>query len=636
MKINKKTTLLILTLAVIIFTTACSTEPKGINQPTNETTFGSLNNIAIGQDATPFVISELNQTTDNTIINIPQGNYTFYPDYASERLFIISNNDNGLYRVLFDLKGKKNITIDGNGSLLTFNGYMIPFNLEDSENITLRNFSIDWERPFHSEGKVVAVNKANKTFDIAITDQFPYRMEGDQLIWMEKWDVNEWSSKEWRQDIAINIFFDSKSKATVYRVNNHKMNPYHPLLHTQYKAEEIRKGLVRIHNSISELPEPGWIWVSKGKLKKSRQSPAIRILGSKNIRLENINIYHAGAMGIIGERSENIELDNVNVILPPGKDRIVSATADATHFVNCKGHISIKNSFFENMLDDATNIHGTYLKIIKSIDPKTIGVHAVHHEQNVQQWAAPGDTIVIRNNQTLEAYKKLVVKDYRMINHRYAEMEFYNETGDILPNSGVENPYWNPSFAMANCTVQNNRARSILLSSNREILIENNTFIRPMMAAISIAGDMNYWFESGNVNGLTIRNNHFIDGCTGNLNQAIITFEPIILNPELSENPFHSNVVIENNLFETFDNPILDIFSVNNLNFNNNTIRRTHTFEPLFPDKPAINIRHSKDIVISDNIFEREGQDQLHTDEKSAGSLKKVNNVNLIIKRNRD
>ncbi|MFO7922628.1 MAG: right-handed parallel beta-helix repeat-containing protein [Bacteroidales bacterium] len=285
----------------------------------------------------------------------------------------------------------------------------------------------------------------------------------------------------------------------------------------------------------------------------------------------------------------------------------VAVDQDATHFVNCKGHISIKNSLFENMLDDATNIHGTYLKISRSIDPKTIGVHAVHHQQNMHRWVAPGDTILIRNNKTLEFYKELVVKEFRVINHRYAEIKFYNETDQILPDSGVENPYWNPSFTMENCTVQNNRASSILLSSNREILIENNKFIRPVMASISIAGDMNYRFEPGNVNDITIRNNHFLDGSTGNFDQAIITFDPMILHPELGEKPFHCNVVIENNLVETFDNPVLDIFSASNLSFTNNTIRRINTFE-------------------------REGTDELHIDEQSANSFLKENNDKLIVK----
>jgi len=592
-------------------------------------TFGSLNDLAIGKDATPFVINELRQTTDNTIINIPQGNYTFYPDYASERLCIISNNDNGLYRILFDLKDKKNITIDGNGSLLTFNGNMIPFNIEDAENITLRNFSIDWERPFHSEATVVAVDKERETFDIAISEHFPYRIEGDQLIWMEKWDADPWSTREWRQDIAVNIFFDPESKATVYRVKNYKMNPYFPLLHTQYKAEELEPGLVRIYNSISELPEPGWIWVSKGLLGKNRQSPAIRILGSKNIRLENINIYHAGAMGIIAERSENIELDSVKVMLPPGKERIVSTTADATHFVNCRGHISIKNSLFENMLDDATNIHGTYLKLEKIVNPNTIVVHAVHRQQNVQQWAAPSDTIVFRNNRTLEAYKQLALKDFRMVNHRYAELVFDEDVSDLLPDSGVENPAWNPTFTMTNCTVRNNRARSILLSSNKRMVIENNRFIRSMMASIAIAGDVNYWFESGNVTDLVIRGNHFIDGCTGNFDQSIITFEPVILNPELAEKPFHKNVLIEDNIFETFDNPILEVFSVNNLVFRNNTIKRTNTLKPLFPDEPAIHVRYSDYITVKGNKYEGEGKAGIRSDEPSEGTLEVIDNRNF-------
>lgn len=588
----------------------------------------SLTELKPGEDASALVQRLLTETDDGAIVMIPQGTYHFYPDNAIGKYCIISNNDNGYYRIAFDISGRKSISIDAQGSEFVFHGHIIPFNLEDSENISLRNFSIDWQRTFHSEARVVKSSPQNNYFDISISTDFPYRIENNQLIWLEKLNENLWSRKEWRQDIGNNLYFDPKIGGTAYNVQRYKVNPYFPLLHTQYAAIQLPNGNIRISHDVAEIPDTGWIWVSKGQLNDNRTSPAIRIFGCSNAILENIDIHHAGAMGIIGERSENISLNNVNVVLPENKDRIVTTTADATHFVNCRGSITLENCLFENMLDDATNIHGTYLRLDHKIDSNRIGITAVHDQQNVLRWAEEGDTLVFLNNLTMEPYRKLLVKKFQLINERYAEVTFHENVEDLLLKSGVENPSWHPEFTMKGCTVRNNRARSILLSSPGRMIIENNHFIRPMMAAIAIAGDMNFWFESGQVTDLVIRDNVFTDCCTGGADQAIIQFEPNILIPEERLTPFHRNISIENNLFESFDKPVIHAFSVQNLVFRNNEVRQTNIFPALFPEKAGIHIEYSSDVSIENNTFKQESPTKLNVD-KHSENIKLENNTGL-------
>ena len=42
---------------------------------------------------------------------------------------------------------------------------------------------------------------------------------------------------------------------------------------------------------------------------------------------------------------------------------VISTQADATHFSSCRGKIDSRNGLYEGMMDDAINVHGTYLKI---------------------------------------------------------------------------------------------------------------------------------------------------------------------------------------------------------------------------------------------------------------------------------
>ena len=100
-------------------------------------------------------------------------------------------------------------------------------------------------------------------------------------------------------------------------------------------------------------------------------------------------------MGLIAERFSDIILDSFNVVLREGSNRLITTIADATHFCNCKGLITIKNCTFENMLDDATNVHGTYARIKKIMGDKQIAYETYHPHQKDYFFAAKGDSVRI-------------------------------------------------------------------------------------------------------------------------------------------------------------------------------------------------------------------------------------------------
>ena len=87
---------------------------------------------------------------------LPGGRLCLRSDQAVEKYQFISNNDESLKRIAFDLCGMRDFTIEGNGTELLFTGFVSPFSITDCRNITIRNLSIDYTRTFHSEGVVTA------------------------------------------------------------------------------------------------------------------------------------------------------------------------------------------------------------------------------------------------------------------------------------------------------------------------------------------------------------------------------------------------------------------------------------------------------------------------------------------------
>ena len=132
----------------------------------------------ISEDATPSVLRALMNADKKMVreIRFEKGTYHFYPDKALEKFCFISNHEDVRAHTAFPIMDMENITIDGQGAEFIFHGIMIPFLIENSKNVTVKNVSVDWAMPFHSEGLVVANDPVKGTFDLQISDAYPYEI----------------------------------------------------------------------------------------------------------------------------------------------------------------------------------------------------------------------------------------------------------------------------------------------------------------------------------------------------------------------------------------------------------------------------------------------------------------------------
>ena len=100
------------------------------------------------------------------------------------------------------------------------------------------------------------------------------------------------------------------------------------------------------------------------------------------------------------------------------------------------------------------------------------------------------------------------------------------------------------------------------------MIIEDNVLYN-YQNCIDIPGDAKYWFETGGVRSVVIRNNIFIlhNSCQAN---AAVKVKPDF---DCPINNYHQNVVIENNHFFGNNPRLLDAMCVDGLVFQNNTYR---------------------------------------------------------------
>ncbi|GAB3648651.1 right-handed parallel beta-helix repeat-containing protein [Echinicola sediminis] len=572
--------------------------------------------ISISEDATPFVLSKIMASDDIGEIKFQPGTYHFYPDKGLEKFCRISNHNDVFVATAFPLINKQNITIDGQGATFIFHGKMIPFIIEDSHNITIKNLSIDWYMPFHSEGKIIANDPDEGTFDMEIADEYPYEIRDGQLVFIKEY---------YEHTIGQSILYDPQRKAIMFDTEaytplttskrgtqqnkietidyKYKVDLRSPELREigtehRIRSEQIRPGVVRIHGHGKKLPPIGMIMAMKGEQGENRLAPAIRLVNSTDFEIDQVTIYHAGGMGLIAENSENIRLDRMKVT--PSGDRMVSTTADATHFVGCRGKIEITNCLFENQLDDASNIHGTYQEIVEVIDEHTLGIRMGHYQQQGFVIGRPGDQIgLVRLSDSFFPYEQLTLTENRVINGRYQVLIFKEripkgvQLGDLIENI---NAY--PTLVVDNCQIQGNRARGLLLSTTKPIQITNNYF-HTEMEAILVPVESGHWYESGSARDLLIKNNTFENCVHSGQNRGVIRF----VTDDEEEHAAFENIRIVGNIFKQFDHLILEINNVDKLQFKGNRVFSSDKFPKLHPENPMVKINFSKNINFSNNSY---------------------------------
>jgi hypothetical protein len=413
--IKRKTFGVVLIFIVTIIFQGCM--PKGSGLVIDASNYG----LQEGTDITVAISNALSDCKKKNAIKliIPKGTYHLYPDKAKEKFIHISNNDDGLKRIIFPLEGFKNFEIDAQGSFFICHDYVLPFHVQNSSGITLRNFSVDWSMPFYFQAEVVAVHPENNAFDLKVFEECIYEIQGNQLIFTNKKVADgAWlkmpppaqKDVRWTQNINWNIWFDKERKAPMFNVEfPARLHTWNTKLNKPATAEEIEPDIVRLYDACNLLPEIGWTLVIKGRKEANRMASVINIYESKEIHVENVNVHHSSGIALIAQKSENITLHKYNVLLPENSGRLVSATADATHFLACKGLIKMDSCIFENMLDDATNVHGFYAEVKELVDDYTIGMARGHSQQQGMTFAGEGDRVVLVNKDNVIPYDTLTV-----------------------------------------------------------------------------------------------------------------------------------------------------------------------------------------------------------------------------------
>ena len=504
------------------------------------------------------------------VIELIGDDWRFGVDDAAELKFFISNHDQSpSHRVNLPIVGCTNLILRGHGQTLRFDGRTIGAFIHGSENVRIENLRFDWASPALADAVIVEFRE-DETVVSLDPAAFPHHFEtlanGDVRLLR---DFEGGSAPA-----APRMLFSGATHEIIERtgdVAEFRTAKLTPLDGHRFAigadCSEIGAG-AKAGDIVCIRPE-------------GRFCPAVVVDHAKDVVLQDVVVHTASGMGLIAQMSENVAwrgtrpaAERTSGVFPPaGTPRVTTLHADASHFSNVRGSVVVENCWFETMMDDALNVHSTCLGIVAKEAPDRLRCRYMHPQAYGFDVFDAGDVLRFIKGKTLENGREIRVAKVERTNER----ELVLTLSEAVPEEygvgdAVENATYQPSVVFRGNVVRNNRARGILLTTPEPCLVEDNLFDHVSGTAILFAGDAQGWYESGACADVTVRRNVFRNCLTSRYQfcEGVISAYPMVRDLEGQKTSYHRGIRIVDNVFETFDVPLLFALSTSEIDWRGN------------------------------------------------------------------
>lgn len=491
-----------------------------------------------------LTLNKAKETGDKTVV-MPKGVYHVYADEATSPVVRVANHGyNGFKPTALFINEFDGFTFDGNDSKFVLHGTLDFAIIKNSRNVTLKNFSLTYADSCNFQGKVVFSENGTVKLKIEAApflQQFGDRVVetiGDRTELLTRALDYVTETKEIRRDtgdLAFGVDIN-KLKATL-------------------NDDELTFEGVKIQPPVGDTIVIG---------SSFRINQAFLVDKSQNVTFKNITINTCWGMGFIVQKSEDVTIDGC--VIEPEDGNYWSAGQDATHFVNCRGKITVKNCRFQHQLDDAVNIHGVYTVITKSLKNKILVKYGHYQTRGIDIYGV-GDKIQALERESQQPLAFAVIKEVETLNDDFTLLTLDEISGDFKEGMIIENLSDETDALICNNVFKDNRARGMLIAAKGKVEIANNVF-HSGGAAIQFESDPLFWLESGGVNDVIIRNNAFNDCRHGLWGKAVIDIGK--RKKTVKDFYYHKKIEITNNKFTQINVPCVAADNVEQLVFSGN------------------------------------------------------------------
>jgi len=544
----------------------------------------------IGEDCTGLV---LRMITETRTVRQPhyiftKGTYHFYPYHALRKYCAIINQDNGEKLIAIPIEGRSGTVFSGGGSRFIFHGPMMPFFLENGNEITLQDFTIDWHENLCLQGTVL--NSSLTEIIISLDSGFPYAIENGFLMI---------PGHGWKAPVRELIEVDPETGApALCSVENCGAPPF-----SKFSCEEIEPGVVKLSNLFTQKIRTDTKVILSST---DKSNPSIHICNCTNIVLNAVNIHQAPSIGITAEYCSNISIKNTTIMPTPGTQRLFSSTWDGIQIVNCRGAISIDNCILENQQHHGISCHGVYVRVSRIEKDGKVFVELLHERQKDTPVAFSGNTIRFLKKEDLRPVTQAEAKKVEKISADTILFHFHPESlGNLNKGDLLENVTFSPTLTIKDTVIRYTNGAGIIAGTAKPISITGNSFSTAGPAFKSTA-EATYLFQSGAIADLAITNNTIANSGYLHNAEAIIEIVPRGFYQKMTEQPFQKNIRISGNIIKAVNAAILLVENAAHIHVTENSIHHSLQLASTNSKNTVMTFFDCYSVILSENDFSEE------------------------------
>jgi len=506
--------IVLLNCAFVCFTTASTKHQVSVKS------FGAVPNDGINDAAALRAAASYCRLHAGTVLFFPPGTYDFKDEDAQriEREAISGAYGEDVQGHLFqpklhyvkalDFTSCSDLQINAYGATLLLHGWYEVVSLVRTHHVAIKGLSILYQRPPSTVGRIISSNAS--CFDMHI--------DSTRYCYLDS-------------IVTGRVHFFSNERKLIYFCNIKK-------------KELINRSTIRMYTNSHPAVGDYCILRHSGHYR-----PCIMVRESSDVAFKDVCIFSQPGMGIVGHLSNDILLDNVQVVPEPGN--VISTNTDATHFTSCSGKLTIENCKFKGNGDDCTNIHNYYYFIYPE-SPKRVEIRIQDADLHAQWLDYPqiGDTMLVLNRKNMQAYDKYVVQ---RVDTSYDKWKVSIVLNKPLNLAHFDEYYMTnltrfPHVYIVNNTVNNHLGRGFLVKSPN-VYIARNSICNTTHTAIKLGAEIS-WHESGPAYNVLIENN-YISGCGYLISPTDAAC--VYTSTESPQTPpqVNKHIVIRNNVFDT-------------------------------------------------------------------------------------
>ncbi len=539
-----------------------------------------------GEDVSARINELLAQNPRDTEFVLAPGTYLLNAFAAAGFSVSLSNSDQRpVLRAGLLLQNMRNVRLSGGGATLLCRGQLSALAVLACENVTVENLTVDYAPSHNGEGVVLAASSTQA--DVAIDRaRYPYEVRKGRLYFD--------NGEEYTPYFGA-IEFDALTRRTAYRTGDRFRSA---------RQEELSPGVVRFHGRFDPVPTVGNLLTLRYS---PRIHPGVLVHDCKDVTLDGITLHNTCGLGVLSQFSRDLRYRRV--VMRPNEAvgrRVVSCHDDGLHFSNDAGSILVDECYFHGLMDDPVNVHGTALRIRSIDDGRGVTAEFAHEQSSAfPLWARAGHTVSFIERNSMASLGTAAVESFSLLAGNGCAVRFRDDLPAALrPGDALENLSNTPQVTVQNSFFGACRARGVLVSTPRPVVIRHNVF-ESAGSAVLIPGDANNWYESGACTDVRIEENHFTDGCLTSMYQfceGVVSICPEVPRPDPAR-PFHRNIRITGNTFHVFDAPVLYALCTKSLRFTDNTVVRSRAYAPWHPRRAMATLAACTDVTVADNRF---------------------------------